>query len=368
MDHGMAAAAAPAQPAPMPAPAPQAARNFGASSAGATGAFAGGAFAEPSPPSSVPTTPAEVAAAGPGKAAPRWSPGTVPMTGFDDLQRDGGAAAAAVQPKPQPRPAQQPRPLLAGWEAAADPASGQTYYYNSATGQSTWDRPAAPDRTLPLGASPERSTLARKAILWAPLQAVFSGTPTALRKRKRTDKPQGRAWEELLHARVTQKQQAMAAQGSAQPYYVERIVDSRAGGAELLVKWVGLPVEKNTWELRANLQQPGVIELVTQYDRLCAAASPAQAAALAASAPLPTTSAPAAPAAALVRSALAGEWTEAEFQELSAMIGREGAGNWQDKAARFSTNRSGRALQQFWCKSYGRLLPRVFSLLTRMGR
>jgi len=33
-------------------------------------------------------------------------------------------------------------PLPAGWSEFQDPSSGKTYYHNSASGQTTWDRPS----------------------------------------------------------------------------------------------------------------------------------------------------------------------------------------------------------------------------------
>ena len=33
------------------------------------------------------------------------------------------------------------KPLAAGWEAVVDKESGETYYYNKQSGETTWDRP-----------------------------------------------------------------------------------------------------------------------------------------------------------------------------------------------------------------------------------
>ena len=41
------------------------------------------------------------------------------------------------------------RGLPAGWTEEVDPSSGDVYFYNAATGETTWDRPAAPQPTSP---------------------------------------------------------------------------------------------------------------------------------------------------------------------------------------------------------------------------
>jgi len=51
-------------------------------------------------------------------------------------------AAAPVMQMVAPVPAAVPG-LPPGWEAAADPASGKSYYFNRATGATTWEIPAA---------------------------------------------------------------------------------------------------------------------------------------------------------------------------------------------------------------------------------
>ena len=48
-------------------------------------------------------------------------------------------AAAPSRPAPAPRGA-PPRPTL--WEAVKDETSGDTYYYNTQTEATTWDKPA----------------------------------------------------------------------------------------------------------------------------------------------------------------------------------------------------------------------------------
>ena len=44
-------------------------------------------------------------------------------------------------------------PLLAGWEQIDDPTNGP-YYYNSSTGETTYDRPAMPADKNFKGAKP----------------------------------------------------------------------------------------------------------------------------------------------------------------------------------------------------------------------
>ena len=46
-------------------------------------------------------------------------------------------AAVPTRALPQPRPAAS-API---WEALKDPTSGDTYYFNKATNETTWERP-----------------------------------------------------------------------------------------------------------------------------------------------------------------------------------------------------------------------------------
>ena len=59
---------------------------------------------------------------------------------------------AAAQPPPPPPPP-PPSSLPAGWVATTDPTSGQTYYANPTTGQSSWTVPVAPPTFGSAGAS-----------------------------------------------------------------------------------------------------------------------------------------------------------------------------------------------------------------------
>ena len=45
-------------------------------------------------------------------------------------------------PPPTARPPGAPESLPQGWTIELDPSSGQEYYYNTVTGESTWERPA----------------------------------------------------------------------------------------------------------------------------------------------------------------------------------------------------------------------------------
>ena len=48
---------------------------------------------------------------------------------------------AAPPPTARPPPG-APESLPQGWTIELDPSSGQEYYYNTVTGESTWERPA----------------------------------------------------------------------------------------------------------------------------------------------------------------------------------------------------------------------------------
>merc|ERR1712127_631818 len=54
--------------------------------------------------------------------------------------------APAVAPsvfQPPPVAAAEAASLPAGWESASDPSSGKPYYYNRATGETKWETPTA---------------------------------------------------------------------------------------------------------------------------------------------------------------------------------------------------------------------------------
>lgn len=69
---------------------------------------------------------------------------------------DGPVALArpqqAVPPVPPPAPGQPgyvaPAPLPLGWTEEKDEASGQAYFYNTETGETSWVRPSAKSKDL----------------------------------------------------------------------------------------------------------------------------------------------------------------------------------------------------------------------------
>ena len=54
-----------------------------------------------------------------------------------------GAAPAPAPAAPAPAPSSDPT-LPAGWEAVLSRSTGQTYFFNAGTGESTYERPSAP--------------------------------------------------------------------------------------------------------------------------------------------------------------------------------------------------------------------------------
>ena len=54
----------------------------------------------------------------------------------------GGAAAGQPPPPPGPPPPDSGG-LPPGWTEQVDPGSGQKYYYNSATGATSWTHPSS---------------------------------------------------------------------------------------------------------------------------------------------------------------------------------------------------------------------------------
>ena len=55
---------------------------------------------------------------------------------IDEPEDDGSQAHEVVEPR-----ASDHGPLPQGWEEVEDPSSGRVYFFNQATGESTWDRP-----------------------------------------------------------------------------------------------------------------------------------------------------------------------------------------------------------------------------------
>ena len=82
--------------------------------------------------------------------AARKAPMGARMYGGGAVRAAGGAAARVRSSfqgvqlpgrKPPPRRAAAPPPLPEGWAEDVDPSSGNKYFYNEATGETTWERP-----------------------------------------------------------------------------------------------------------------------------------------------------------------------------------------------------------------------------------
>lgn len=92
-------------------------------------------------PPAAPVAPVAVPAAAPALAS---APATAP-----DAAPAAAPAAASCSPAAVPNAAEQPQPaavaqtLPAGWESTTDPSSGKPYYFNRATGETSWTPPAS---------------------------------------------------------------------------------------------------------------------------------------------------------------------------------------------------------------------------------
>ena len=62
------------------------------------------------------------------------------------LPLTGHPSSKPAPPPDPPHYAMNAPALPAGWTQMVDPSSGQTYYYDMASGASSWERPAAPAR------------------------------------------------------------------------------------------------------------------------------------------------------------------------------------------------------------------------------
>ena len=124
-----------------------------------------------------------------------------------------------------------------------------------------------PGSTLGNGRAAKLSR-SRQAMRWAPRDITFpDAAPTILRKRQRVACA-AQDWTSFLHARADKRKEELEeAQGADELYYVERILESRKIGSELLVKWKGYDEADSTWELRTSLAtEPGVNRLIAEFD------------------------------------------------------------------------------------------------------
>ncbi|KAI1884140.1 hypothetical protein AGOR_G00223380 [Albula goreensis] len=108
-------------------------------------------FPIPVPPSVPPPPPPPIS------QAESSSPSTAVYVNISELRR----SARRLAPPSSPSPGQSRRLSLdsEGWEVHTDRETGQEYYYNPATGQSTWDNPLSPptEAESPMEAVPSPS-------------------------------------------------------------------------------------------------------------------------------------------------------------------------------------------------------------------
>ncbi|NWY32259.1 RHG27 protein, partial [Pheucticus melanocephalus] len=72
-----------------------------------------------------------------------------PVTGETTWDCPFGQAADGVSPGASPAPSLAHSPELPEWEQHVDQGSGQTFFYNSVTGETSWDPPSAGDTGSP---------------------------------------------------------------------------------------------------------------------------------------------------------------------------------------------------------------------------
>jgi hypothetical protein len=84
-------------------------------------------------------------------------------------------AVPASSPAPAPAPSSAPT-SASKWTAVKDPDSGDTYYYNTATGETTWDKPEGVDAGVPSPAAaqtPAAPQSPQKPVVASGWKAVF---------------------------------------------------------------------------------------------------------------------------------------------------------------------------------------------------
>ena len=85
-------------------------------------------------------------------------------------------AAAEPEPGPQPAPARAPAADVSPWSEATDPASGNPYYYNSQTGETSWQRPASFAAVAGPAAGPAANPYAAAALSHQSSQECHDGS------------------------------------------------------------------------------------------------------------------------------------------------------------------------------------------------
>lgn len=70
------------------------------------------------------------------------------LGGSKESEISNGAQPNPARPPPVPRKPGKEPPLPKNWSAVKDPSSGDTYYWNEVTDETTWDRPSAAVQTF----------------------------------------------------------------------------------------------------------------------------------------------------------------------------------------------------------------------------
>jgi hypothetical protein len=88
-------------------------------------------------------------------------------------------AAPAPAPEPEPEPAAE-EPLPDGWEARVSSSTGETYFFNTVTQESEWDRPTTAATAAPVAAAPAAVLKVLAPAPVAPETPVPRATPASV--------------------------------------------------------------------------------------------------------------------------------------------------------------------------------------------